>query len=93
MSDSKVVFLTRTSNKNNNNSSAINGEFTRHTTSISIEFEECKIRYTEIKGEIIKIEILDNSFNVDPDKPAEWTCVGDLFNVFMPICYDHLANL
>lgn len=93
MKESKVVFLTRSSNKNNDYSSARSGEFTRHTTSISIEFTECKIRYTEVEGEITSIEILDNGFNVNPNKPAQWVCAGELFNVFIGFCEDHLANL
>lgn len=61
--------------------------------SISIESTDFDMRYTVAGSEIIKIEILDKEFHICPDKPAQWICVGDMFNVFIGFCEDHLANL
>lgn len=61
--------------------------------SISIESKLYKMRYAHTGDEVTHIEILDNAFHVDKRKKPEWVCVGELFNLFVEMCTDHLANL
>lgn len=64
-----------------------------HETIADINGKCYQCRYTASGDEIIKIEILDTSFHVDPSQSQQWVCVGDLFGVFVEGCADHFDNL
>lgn len=61
-------------------------------THCTINDREYQCRYTVVGDEIVKIEVLDESFS-PTNQPAKWVDVGELFDMFVEGCADHLANI
>lgn len=63
-----------------------------YETHCTINDREYQCRYTVAGNEIVKIEVLDESFS-PTNQPPKWIDVDALFDMFVEGCADHHANI